>query len=139
MKTISLSRLPLPFLSYKFSYRVFNWHFLVFKRTYVKFHLRNYYNHGFHEHTSLGSPKGTHCLNPKRYHGAFIENTHSYWFPPIVTQSIRNIWSAYDLTHRLKPLLTSVLAQYSLKVERQYNEATWWSHDYLIALSHNSV
>ena len=34
-------------------------------RNYVKFHLSNYYGHSFHEHTSLGSPKGTHCLNPR--------------------------------------------------------------------------
>ena len=55
-----------------------------------------------------------------------------------MTQFIENIWSTYDLTHRLKSLLTLAQAQYSLKVERQHNEAAWWGHDYLIALSHDS-
>ena len=30
-------------------------------------------------------------------------------------------------------------AQYSLKVERQHNEAAWLGHDYLIALIHDSL
>ena len=93
--------------------------------------------HSFHEHTSLGSPKGTHCLNPKRYHGAPIENTYYYRLPSTMTQSIGNIWSTYDLTYKSKSLLTLVQTQYSIKVEKQHNETTWWGHDYLIALSHD--
>ena len=108
------------------------------QRVYIKFHLRKYYDHSFHEHTSLRSPVGTHCLNPKRYHSVSIENTYCYLLPLTVTQSIGNIWSAYDLICRLKPLLTSTQTQYFLKVERQQNETTWWNHDYLIGLSHDS-
>ena len=70
----------------------------------------------------LGSPKWTHCLNPDRYYGVSIENTYCYRFSSTITKSIGNIWSTYDLTRRSKPLLTSTQAQYSLKVERQYNE-----------------
>ena len=138
-KAINLSRLSLPSLSYRSSYYVFNWYILVLKKAYVKFHLRNYYDHSFHEHTSLGSPKGTHCLNFKIYHGVSIENTYCYQLPSTVTQFIGNIWSTYDLTRRLKPLLTLAQAQYYLKVEKQHNEAYWWGHDYLIALSHDSL
>ena len=139
MKTINLSRLPLLCLSYKSSYILYvQLTCLSSRRAYVKFHLRNYYDHSFHKHTSLGSPNRTYYLNPKRYHGAFIENTYCYWLPSIVTKFIENIWLAYDLTHRSKSLLTSTQAQYSLKVERQHNEATWWGHDYLIALIHDS-
>ena len=58
------------------------------QRAYVKFHLKNYYDHSFREHNSLGSPKGTLCLNPMKYHGVSIENTYCYWLPSIVTQSI---------------------------------------------------
>ena len=87
---------------------------------------------------SLGSPKETICLNPIRYHGVAIENNHCYWFLSTVTKSIRNIWSTYDLVRKSKSLLTLAHAQYSLKVERQHNEAAWWSHDYLIALTHYS-
>ena len=90
--------------------------YLSSQRAYAKFHLRNYYGHSFHEYASLGSLNGTLHLNPKRYHGAFIENTYCYQLPLIVTQSIRNIWLAYNLTHRSKPPLTSAQAQYSLKV-----------------------
>ena len=108
------------------------------QRDYVKFHLRNYYDHSFHEHTSLGSPKRTHCLNPMRYHSAFIENTYCYRLPSIVTQSIGNIWLTYDLTRMSKSLLNFAQAQYSLKVERQHNEVAWWGHDYLITLCHGS-
>ena len=136
MKSINLSRLPLPSLSYKSSYYVFNRHILAFKRANVKFHLRNYYDHSFHEHTSLESPNGTHCLNPKRYHGVSIENTYYYRLPSTI--SIRNIWSTYDLTYRSKSLLTITQPQYSLKVERQHNESAWWSHDYLTTLSDDS-
>ena len=108
------------------------------QRVYVKFHLRNYYGHSFHDNTSLGSHKGTHYLNPKRYHGVSIENTCCYLLPSIMTQSIGNIWSIYDLTRRSKSLLISAQTQYSLKVERQHNEAAWWGHDYLIVLIHDS-
>ena len=60
-----------------------------------------------------------------RYHGASIENTYCYRFPLAVTQTIRNIQSAYDLSHRSKPLLTFAQAQYSLKVKRLHSIATW--------------
>ena len=59
--------------------------YLSSQKTYVKFHLKNYYGHSFHEHTSLRSPKGTHYLNPKRYHGAFIENIYCYRLSLIMT------------------------------------------------------
>ena len=34
--------------------------------------------HKVHDHMSFGSSKGTHCLNPMRYHGVSIENTYCY-------------------------------------------------------------
>ena len=138
MKTINLSRLILQFVSYISSYCVFNQHILALQKHNVKFHLRKYYDHSYDEYTSLGTPKRTHCLNPMRYHDASVENTYCYQFSSIVTQSIRNIWLTYDLTCRSKPLLTLVQTQYFLKVERQYNEAAWWSHNYLIVLSYDS-
>ena len=98
--------------------------YLSSQRAYIKFHLRNY-GHSFHEHTSLRSSNGTHCLDPKRYHGAFVENTYCYRLPSIVTQSIGNIWLTYDLTRMSKSLLNFAQAQYSLKVERQHNEVAW--------------
>ena len=45
--------------------------------------------HKFHDHKLFGSPKGTHYLNPMRYHGVFIENTYCHQLPSIVTQSIK--------------------------------------------------
>ena len=114
------------FQDYLYYHWVTNPHIMYFqltclnsRRAYVKFHLRNYYGHSFHEHTSLKSPKGTHYLNPMRYHGASIDNTYCYQLSSIVTQSTGNIWLAYDFTHRSKSLLTWVQVQYSLKVERQ--------------------
>ena len=109
------------------------------QRTYVKFHLKNNYDHSFHEHTTLGSPKGTRYFNPMRYHNASIENTYCYWISSIVTQSIGNIWLTYDLTHKSKPLLILAQTQYSLKVDRQHNGAAWWDNNHLIALSHDSL
>ena len=117
MTTFTILELQILLLCIQLSY-------LNFQRAYVKFNLRNYYNHSFHENTSLGSRKGTHCLNPKRYHGAFIENTYYYWLSSIVTQYIGNILSTYDFTRRSKSLLTLAQVQYSFKVERQHNEAT---------------
>ncbi|KAJ9680388.1 hypothetical protein PVL29_019652 [Vitis rotundifolia] len=58
---------------------------------YIQIHIknyRNYYGHKFQNHMSFESPKGTHCLNPMRYHGAYIENTCRYQSPSMVTQSI---------------------------------------------------
>ena len=52
--------------------------YLSSQRAYVKFHLRNYYNHSLHGHTSFGFCKGKLCLNPMRYHGAFFENIYFY-------------------------------------------------------------
>ena len=92
--------------------------FLSSLRVYVKFHLRNYYDHSFHEYTSLGSTKKTCCLNPMRYRGVFIGNSYCYWFLSIVVQFIWNIWSAYNPTHKSKSLLTLSQTQYSLKVKR---------------------
>ena len=108
-------------------------------RTYVKFHLWNHYDHNLHEHTFLGSFKGTLYLNPIKYHCIFIENTYCYYLPLTVTQSIRNIWSTYDLTHRSKSLLILAQTQFSLKVDEQYNEITWWNYDNLITLCHDSL
>ena len=39
-----------------------------------------YYDYNFYEYTFLGSTKRILCLNPIRYHGAFIENTYCYLF-----------------------------------------------------------
>ena len=61
--------------------------YLNFSRVYVKFHLRNYYNHCLHEYTSLRSPKRTLYFNPN----VSIEDTYCYWLPPIMTQSIVGI------------------------------------------------
>ena len=41
--------------------------------------------HKVHDYMSFGSFKDTHCLNPMRYHGAFIENTYCYHPLSIVT------------------------------------------------------
>ena len=41
---------------------------LWFTRIYIKFYLRNYYDHKFYDHMSLGSLKKTRCLNPMIYH-----------------------------------------------------------------------
>ena len=108
VKVISLSRLPLQSLNYRSSYCVFTWHILAIKRVYVKFHLRNYYDHSFHEHTSLGSPKETQYLNPKRYHGAFIKNTYCYWLPSTVTP----IHGEYMISLQSYPLV-KVIANFS--------------------------
>ena len=62
--------------------------YLSFLRAYVKFHLRNYYNHCLHEYTS-GSPKRTFFLNPN----GSIKNTYCYWLSSIMTQSIVRIES----------------------------------------------
>ena len=61
------------------------------QKAYVKFHLRNNYDHSFHKHTSLGSPKGTLCLNLMRYHSASIENIYCCRLPLTMTQFIGNI------------------------------------------------
>ena len=79
----------------------------------------------FHDHIFLRSPKGTHYLNPMRYHGASIENTCCYQHSSIVTQSI----GIYD-HFRVSPIGQSLLlilaqAQYPLKVENPYNLVAW--------------
>ena len=45
---------------------------------YVKLHLRNYYDHIFHDHKYLGSPNGTYCLKPTRHHDVFIKKIYYY-------------------------------------------------------------
>ena len=102
-----------------------NWHTLA-RRSIYQTPLRNYYDHKFHNHMSFGSSKGTHCLNPMRYHGAYIENTCCHQPPSIVTQSI---W-IYDY-FRVSPMGQNLLlilaqAQYPLKVKNPYNIVTWW-------------
>ena len=74
---------------------------------------------------SFGSSKETHYLNLIRYYSVSIENTYCYQLPSIMTQSIGNIWSAYDLSRRPKSLLTLVQTQYSFKVESPYNIVVW--------------
>ena len=44
---------------------VYSTNMYYLSRAYINFHLRNYYGYSFHEHTSLGSPKGIHRLNPR--------------------------------------------------------------------------
>ena len=65
-------------LSYISFYCVFKGHVVALKEPMSSFHLRNYYDHSFHEHTSLRSPNMTHYLNPMRYHDDSIENTYCY-------------------------------------------------------------
>ena len=74
---------------------------------------------------SFGSPKGTHYLNPMRYHGASIENTYFHQPPLIVTQSIR----IYD-HFRVLPISQSLLliltqTQYPLKVKSPCSIVAW--------------
>ena len=84
-KVINLSRLH---LLYILELQIFllcdQLTYLNSQRTYVKFHLRNYYGYILHEHISLESPKMTICLNPIRYYGAF-EKAYCYQFPSTMT------------------------------------------------------
>ena len=49
--------------------------YCISQKAYVKFQLlRNYYNHRFHDHMFLGSPKGTRCLKLISYHGAYLQS-----------------------------------------------------------------
>ena len=41
-------------------------------------HSMKYYGHSLLDHMSFKSPKRTLCLNPMKYHGAFIENTYCH-------------------------------------------------------------
>ena len=79
---------------------------LCSSRANVKFYLGTI--RVIHEHTSLGSSNETLYFNHMRYHDTSIESTYCYWLPLIVTQSIRNIWSAYNLINKSKSLLTLV-------------------------------
>ena len=97
--------------------------YLSSQRAYAKFHLRNYYGHSFHEYASLGSLNGTLHLNPKRYHGAFIENTYCYWLPSTVTP----IHGEYMINLRSHPLV-KVIANFSTSsIFSQGWETTQWS------------
>ena len=66
---------------------------------------------------SFRSPKGTHCLNPMRYHGAAVENICYHQPPSIVTQSI-GIYDHFRVS-RIGQSLLLILAhtQNLLKVE----------------------
>ena len=57
----------------------------------------NYYDYRFYDHMSFGSPKGTHYLNPTKYHDVSIENTYCYQPPSIVTQS-RGIYDHFRVS-----------------------------------------
>ena len=76
------------------------------KRVYVKFQLRNYYDHSLLEYTFLWSPKETQCFNLHKISGASIENI--YCHPPlsIMIHSIRNIWLLQGLIRKSKSLQT---------------------------------
>ena len=91
-----------------------------------KFHWRKCYGHSLLDRMSFGLSKETHYLNLIRYYSVSIENTYCYQFPSIMTQSIGNIWSAYDLSRRPKSLLTLVQTQYSFKVKSPYSIVVWW-------------
>ena len=70
---------------------------------------------------SFGSPKGTHCLNPMRYHGASIENTCFHQPPSTMTEFI----GVYD-HFRVLPIGQNLLlkltqTQYPLKVDSPYS------------------
>ena len=138
MKAINLLRLFLQSLSYRSSYYVNKRHNQLTKSI-CQIPLKELpWAHRFHDHTSLRSPKGTHCLKVHEISWCIY---WEYLFLLVSInneKSIGNIWSAYDLAHRSKSLLIAMQAQYSLKVETQHIEATWRSHDYMITLCHNS-
>ena len=74
---------------------------------------------------SFGSPKGTHYLNPRRYHGAFIENTCCHQPPSIVAQSI-GIYDHFKVSPIGQSLmLTFAQTQYPLKVENPCSIVDW--------------
>ena len=58
------------------------------QRAYVKFQLRNYYDHKFLEHTSLESLKDHIVLISMRYHSVLIENTYCRKTLSTVTQPL---------------------------------------------------
>ena len=91
-----------------------------------KFHWRKCYGHSLLDRMSFGLSKKTHYLNLIRYYSVSIENTYCYQLPSIMTQSIGNIWSTYDLSRRSKSLLTLVQTQYSFKVKSPYSIVVWW-------------
>ena len=78
---------------------------------------------------SFGLPKGTHCLNPIRYHGASIENTCCHQPLSTMTQSIGILWLLSDLTHRSKPFLTL----YKLNTSQ-----SWESMQYSSLVNHDN-
>ena len=90
VKVIILSRLPLISLNYISSYYVQLTYFNS-PKTYIKFHLRNYYDHNLCKHTSLRLSNETLYISPMKYHDVSIENTYYYQLSLIVTQSIENI------------------------------------------------
>ena len=59
---------------------------LWFTRIYIKFYLRNYYDHKFHDHMSLGSLKKTRCLNPMIYHNVLYREC---LLPPCTKISVK--------------------------------------------------
>ena len=67
----------------------------------------------------------THCLNPMRYHGAYIENICFYKASITMTQSI-GIYDLFRVSSIGQSLLLMLaLAQYPLKVESPCNIVTW--------------
>ena len=86
----------------------------------------NYCDHIFHDHMSFGSPKGTHCLNPMRYHGASIKNTYYHQSSLIVTKSlgIYDHFRVLSIGQSLLLILTQT--QYPLKVKSPCNIVAWW-------------
>ena len=75
---------------------------------------------------SFGSPKRTHCLNPMRYHGAYIENSYCHQSPSTMTQSV-GIYDHFKVSpigHSL--LLILAQTQYPLMVESPCSIVAWW-------------
>ena len=92
------------------------------QRAYIEFYLRNYYDHSFHEHTSLESPKEAYCLNPKRYHGF-------YWKYLLLPSSINSdsIHREYMINLRSHTYV-KVIANFSINsIFSQGWETTQWS------------
>ena len=75
---------------------------------------------------SFGSSKGTHYLNPMRYHCVSIENTYCHQPPPTVTQSIgtSDHFKVLPISQSLLLILTQT--QYPLKAESLCSIVAWW-------------
>ena len=84
-KCYHLSRLPLKSLSYKFHLSGDQLTYLNSKEHTLNSTKRITVTIKFYDYISFRSPKRIHCLNPMRYHGAYIENTCCHQPPSTVT------------------------------------------------------